>query len=250
MKLKYCESYLFLQLLDLKTELAGLPNVKLGALRNRPVARVYTKNNDGRIIYRTYFADTSEGQRYCGMASRRLEIKKEIKSLENMIGNQMADLMEHCKVKLSRSILDDRLWNALGNDENPRAKSGNYYHNGIQMRSRGEVLIAEILDELKLEYKYEPEIQFGRDVIYPDFLVHIACLKRCLIIEFFGMSDNEKYAFDTLNKMTFYAGNGLLINRDILGLFGTKDTMVSNEDIYNSIIMIINLQASEAVQLK
>ncbi|MBR5358907.1 MAG: hypothetical protein IK128_06830 [Clostridiales bacterium] len=250
MKLKYCDSYLMLQLLSLKAELAGLPNVKIGTLRGRTVARVYSKNPDGRIIYRTYFADTSDGQKYCGMAGRRFEIKKEIKSLENLIGKRIANLMDNCKITLNGTILNDDLWFVLGNDENPRAKNGNYYHNGIQMRSRGEVLIAEILDELKLEYKYEPGLQFGRDVVYPDFLVHIACLKRCMIIEFFGMSDNEKYAFDTLNKMTLYAGNGLLMNRDILGLFGTKDTMVSNEDIYNNIVMILNLQALEAVQLK
>ena len=64
------------------------------------------------------------------------------------------------------------------------------------------------------------------------------------------MSDEEKYVFKMLGKLTVYSNNGLIMNRDVIGLYGTRDVMVSSDYIYNNIVTIINLLAAEAVQLK
>ncbi len=250
MKIKFCEQYQLLRILSLKAELAEMPNVKIGKQRGKTVVRDYHCNSKGKLFYRTYPAESSEGQKYCRIANRRSEVINEIKSLEAVLGRQLAGMMEHCRISLSRGILSEELWNAAKNDQNPREKNGSYFHNGIQMRSRIEVLIAEILDELGLEYKYEPAIRFGDEVFYPDFLVYIPCLKRCMIIEFFGMIDNEKYAFNAAGKMAVYANSGLIMNRDVIGLFGTKDAVVSDDIIYDYIVMIVNLLATEAVVLE
>lgn len=250
MKIKFCESYQILRLLSLKAELAELPNVRVGTLRGRTVVRRYYKNSKGNVVFKSSFADTPAGQKICQTAVRREEIETEIKNIENQLGKHIADMLERCKFKLCKSILNESLWNSLGNDENPQPKTSDYHHNGIQMRSRTEVLVAEILDELGLEYKYEPKIQFGNEVFHPDFLVYIRSLKRCLIIEFFGMSEDESYLYKNVHKVSVYANCGLIMNRDVIGLFGSKDSLVSNEFIYNCVVMTINLLASEVVQLK
>ena len=250
MKIKFNESYHILRYLTLKAELAGLPNVKVGELRGRPIVRVYYRNADGRICYRSHFVDTSKGRKYSQIAVRRTELLKEIRNLERYLSKQTARVLDRYKVRISKCILDDEFWREVGNDENPRPKRGSYYHNGIQMRSRTEVLIAEILDELGLEYKYEPGIRFGEDVFFPDFLVFIPGLKRCLIIEFVGMSDDEGYLYNNVHKVAVYANSGLIMNRDVIGLFGTKESMVSNEYIYNCIVTTVNLLVAESVQLE
>ena len=249
MRIKFSESYCLLQILTLKAELASLPNVKLGTLRGKQVVRVYTRENN-RLVFKTHFADSTEGLRLSGTAQRRIEIRNEIKRLEQRLGKRMSGMLDRLCVRLSSCILNESVWNECQNNENTMKNNGNYCHKGIQMRSRVEVLIAEILDELGLQYKYEPAVRFGEEVYYPDFLVYLPCLKRCLIIEFFGMSDEEKYVFKMLGKLTVYSNNGLIMNRDVIGLYGTRDVMVSSDYIYNNIVTIINLLAAEAVQLK
>lgn len=64
------------------------------------------------------------------------------------------------------------------------------------------------------------------------------------------MSDDEGYLYKNVHKVAVYANSGLIMNRDVLGLFGTIDAMTSNEIVYNSVVMVINLLASEAVLLK
>ena len=250
MKIKLCEQYSFLRLLSLKEELSVLPNVKPGILRGRPIVRCYYKNNRGRLTYKTYSEENDEGKRYFRIAARRAEIKDEIASIESALGKSLFGKLSRFSVKTGGSILNEELWNTAGNDENPIEKRGSYYHNGIQMRSRTEVLVAEILDELGLQYKYEPAIKFDSEVFYPDFLVYIEGLKRCLIIEFYGKSDDEGYLYKNVHKMSVYANCGLIMYRDVLGLYGTKETMVSNTFIYNSVVTVINQLALEALVLE
>ena len=218
-------------------------------MRGKSVARDYYTNSKGRLTYKTYSADSPEGNKYFQIANRRTEIKKEIAHLENILGRDISNKLLHCRISLRKSILNESLWKGAGNDMNPRPKKGDYYHNGIQMRSRTEVLVAEILDEIGLDYKYEPAIQFGEEVFYPDFLVYIPWLKKCLIIEFFGKSDDEGYLHNNVHKIAVYSNSGLILNRDVIGLYGTKEAMVSSEIIYNNVVLILNLLATEALVL-
>ncbi len=250
MKINYCDQYQLLRILSLKAELKKLPNVKIGKQRDKAVVREYYRGENGKLVYRSFDACSVEGKTRCQQAVRRKEILEQIKLIEAGSGNSLVKINETCKIKLKTAVLSEALWNAVGCDQNPRPKKASYFHNGVQMRSRTEVLIAEILDELGLEYKYEPAIQFGDAIIHPDFLVYIPCLKRCLIIEFYGLSDNEGYLIDTVGKMTAYSNGGLLLNRDVLGFYGTERSMNSNEYIYNNIVMVINLLATESVLLE
>lgn len=249
MRMRFSESYYLLQILNLRAELAAMPNVRLGMLRGRQVVRVYSRKGN-RLVFQTHYADSNEGLRLCGTADRRIKIENEIKSLEQKLGKRMSGMLERFRVRLGSCILNESVWNECKNSENPMVNNGNYCHKGIIMRSRTEVLIAEILDELGLQYKYEPAIRFGEEVFYPDFLVYLPCLKRCLIIEFFGMSDEQNYIYKTLGKLTVYSNNGLLLNHDVLGLYGTRNVMVSSDYIYNNIVTIVNLLVAEATQLK
>lgn len=250
MRIRFSESYYFIQILALRAELEALPNVKLGMLRGRQVVRVYSRKSNGHIVYKTLSVDSSAGKELMQTAKRRTVIKNEIKSMERVLGKQYAGILKQCRVSFKPGLLDEKLWNSCKSCENTMNCDRNYCHKGILMRSRAEVLIAEILDELGLQYKYEPAIRFGDEVYYPDFLVYLPCLKRCLIIEFFGMSDEEKYVFKLVGKLTVYANNGLIMNRDVIGLYGTRNTLISSDYIYNNIVMIVNLLVEEALQLE
>ena len=247
MRIKFSESYYYIRLLSLKAELAAIPNVKVGTHCGRTVVRKYTFNSDGGRSFKTYLLDSAQGQKYGKLADRRAEIKREIKSIESSLGKYFIEKMGNCRVKLTGSYLNEDLWKSVGNDENPKIKQGNYFHNGFRMRSRAEVLVAQILDSLGLDYKYEPRIHFGEYDFYPDFLVYLPGLKRCLIIEFFGMSDSEKYNYDLVGKLTVYSEHNLLLNRDVIGISGNKDSMTASDMIHNNIVLVINLLASEAL---
>ncbi|MCR4688422.1 MAG: hypothetical protein K5745_02615 [Saccharofermentans sp.] len=243
MKIKYCEEYKLLRLISLKEELAKMPLVKCGTMRERPVVRIYKKKTSKTVTSSVLSITTTKGKEYYKIAQRREQIIKEIKSLDK----HFAGKNKNFSIRLSRCDLDEEFWNKSRNGKNPIPKPNNYYHHGIQMRSRSEMLIAEILDELGLEYKYEPAINFGGITYYPDFLVYLPGLKRCIIIEFFGKCSTEEYVFDMASKIKAYSRGGLLMNRDFIGFYGTEDNMNSGDYIYNCIVMVINLLAAEAL---
>ena len=72
---------------------------------------------------------------------------------------------------------------------------------GELVKSRGELLIANFLHSEGLKYVYERPIRLGRRIIVrPDFY-----LKRYdVIIEFWGMLDDEKYLRNSRWKVAHY----------------------------------------------
>ena len=100
-------------------------------------------------------------------------------------------------------------------DSNPYPKTNPVEYNGILFRSKGEMLIAQKLDELGLEYSYESRLNIGRDV-YPDFSVYISEIDKVFFIEFMGGFGNSEYNMSSGNKFSDYANYGYINGRDII----------------------------------
>lgn len=119
------------------------------------------------------------------------------------------------------------------NELNDLAIVNGYRYGRYTFRSKSEMVIAQLLDRLGLEYKYEPIITIKGKTRYPDFAVYCPEIGRFFFIEHLGMMDQMKYKMDNLEKMELYEsvkirngvdiiyttefGRGTLDSRAVLG---------------------------------
>lgn len=80
---------------------------------------------------------------------------------------------------------------------------------GIVVRSKSEVLIADLLDTLGVPYRYEYPLclRNGRN-IYPDFTLLDVKHRREIRLEHFGMVSDSGYYQSMLRKLRTYASEG------------------------------------------
>ena len=108
------------------------------------------------------------------------------------------------------------------------------------MRSRAELIVAEVLDELRLQYKYEPAMEINGVVYFPDFIVYIEAIDSCFVIEVLGMADNIEYMMNNSGKLAKYAGAGLIINGNLLLIAGTASYVPDTDEVYNCVVDMVN----------
>lgn len=105
---------------------------------------------------------------------------------------------------------------------------------GEMVRSKSEVIIANILHSHKADilYKYERplvlEKEGSKKIIYPDFTILNRHTGRIVYFEHAGKMEDSHYANEFVKKMNTYVNNGLLPGRDVLMTF---ETMVNPLDV-------------------
>lgn len=76
---------------------------------------------------------------------------------------------------------------------------------GDYVRSKSELIIASILDDMNLAYKYECEYKINGYSVYPDFTIMHPDTLEIYFLELFGMMDDQSYASKTLKKIQQYS---------------------------------------------
>ena len=167
--------------------------------------------------------------------------REELLAIKDNILNMLARSSDNSPRTFSytEGIFGRQFWEELKEETNEYRTDATYMHRGVCMRSRGEVIIAQILDSLGMEYKYEPGIKIGSELYCPDFAVYLPEFERCFFIEFLGMLDNKDYALKNGLKIGNYLNSGMVINKDIILFCGTKNSMGSIEEMVQDIIALI-----------
>ena len=235
--------YLQAKYLYLSNELAKLPPAFLSIHNGHEIA--YIKNTDSPKIQKTqHHTNTKEGAELKEIALLRKKIKHKLKSLTTQYGintnNIKISIKDDCALPISYR-------SKFINDSNPYEKKDNYLHNGIQMRSRLEIIIAEILDSLELEYMYEVEININGVVYHPDFVVFLPELGTCFIIECLGKTDDLSYIYRNNERIGLYMYAGLYPNQNLLLFCGTKNSIPTTISIRHDIIHLVNNLAEKLV---
>ncbi len=84
-------------------------------------------------------------------------------------------------------------------------KAPEYYtRQGLRVRSKSEVIIAEILDEMSIPFLYEKPLQIGSGTVHPDFTLLNIRERRELYWEHFGMMDDMEYRNNAFMKIRKY----------------------------------------------
>lgn len=105
-----------------------------------------------------------------------------------------------------------------------------YTMKGERVRSKSEVIIADLLNREGIPYRYEyPVYLDGVGQVYPDFTVLNVRLRKEIFWEHFGMMDDPDYAEKTIQKIASYETNGYFPGENLILTYETKNNPINQK---------------------
>ena len=96
------------------------------------------------------------------------------------------------------------------------------------VRSKSELIIANILNHDGIPYRYEYPIALkGLGTVYPDFTILNIRLRKEVVWEHMGMMDDEDYAQSAIRKINAYLMNGFDPGENLILTFETRSCPLS-----------------------
>ena len=102
---------------------------------------------------------------------------------------------------------------------------------GFNVRSKSEALIANVLIERGIPFRYENVQLIGQRKYSPDFTILHPATSGIIIWEHFGMMDSSTYQSEYWTKMSRYMNNGYLPYVNLITTFETRENPF---DIHNA----------------
>ena len=90
-----------------------------------------------------------------------------------------------------------------------------YTDRGERVRSKSEKIIADKLYKENIAYRYEYPFTIADITMYPDFTILDEINRREIILEHFGLMDNEEYVNNALSKIQIYASGGYVLGDNL-----------------------------------
>lgn len=92
-----------------------------------------------------------------------------------------------------------------------------YTYKGERVRSKSECIIANLLYQEGIPYRYEqPLYLHGLGWVYPDFTILNVRLRKEFYLEHMGLMDDPEYMEKALNKINVYIENGIFPGDQLL----------------------------------
>ena len=103
---------------------------------------------------------------------------------------------------------------------------------GVRVRSKSELIIANMLEQKGIPYRYEYPITLrGQGTVRPDFMCLNVRTRQEYIWEHFGMMDNIAYANKNVAKINVYEQNGYFQGKNMIMTFETSQHALSSNII-------------------
>ncbi|MCR5118939.1 MAG: hypothetical protein K6B44_04885 [Lachnospiraceae bacterium] len=95
---------------------------------------------------------------------------------------------------------------------------------GEKVRSKSEAIIADMLFELGIPYRYEQLLMLkDKKVRYPDFTLLKVKSREVIYLEHFGLLDDEEYRNGCMNKLREYMSSGIYPGKNLMVTFESSD---------------------------
>jgi len=236
-----------LRLRYLNERLAGLPSGRIMARRShgKSYEVVYIRSfNKMPSLNKRYFSMNREpGRTLAALVKEANDVRHEISEIRHYVNG--VSTSSHRPSTLKRRS-EPRALNGDFYKELKKTEDSNTYpkpanaieHNGILMRTKSEVLLAQLLDRLGLEYAYESCADIGGE-IYPDFTVYIPEIDKVFFIEYMGALSNPKYLYKAGERFKRYIEEGYIPGRDVIFICETDDQALDTQLIASQINALI-----------
>lgn len=111
-----------------------------------------------------------------------------------------------------------------------------YTSKGERVRSKSEMMIADMLEREGIPYRYECPLKLrGMGIVYPDFMILHKATRKEIYWEHFGMMDDPEYLEKALQKIEIYEQNGIFPGEQLLITHETKKTPLHRKTVYRMI---------------
>ena len=198
--------------------LKNMPVVKSGIHREQQVLRVYY---DNRHRYKEFTGKSSQWGSVQRTFLQREKISNMIEQTKNTLSRfPIRNRLYNCSIINTSNKYDSKYFDSLKDSSCTVENQTEYYYNGRNYRSRSEMIIAIVLDELGLEFKYDVKIMINGELVTTDFVIVFREFNRCVLIEYFGRSDDPKKNHRNSLKIETYHNSGIYIGRDLFILSG------------------------------
>ena len=156
------------------------------------------------------------------------ELKKALKIIDKLENEDVTDyvyesLPQEIKELTNKENFTDEYaknWQAIKYNRKPVSKDIPFYTaKNEHVRSKSELIIANMLKDRDIPYHYECPFDLGGRPITPDFLILNKRTKEVFIWEHFGMMDNEEYNEKALNKIEEYIANDYHLGKRLITTF-------------------------------
>ena len=97
----------------------------------------------------------------------------------------------------------------------------------IKVRSKSEALIAMVLSNNKIPWRYECELQLGANTYYPDFTILHPKTGEIYYWEHCGRMDKHNYVHNTFTRLEIYTDHGIIPSINLITTYETKDHPLS-----------------------
>ncbi len=107
---------------------------------------------------------------------------------------------------------------------------------GTRVRSKSELIIANMLEKYSIPYKYEYPVNLNKfKNVRPDFICLNVITRKEYIWEHFGMMDNIAYANNNIAKLNAYEENGYFLGDNLIMTFETSQCPINSNVIKSNI---------------
>jgi len=240
----FSKEFLALRINYLKTEINNLPSGYYVNHKGVNYVRT-TKYVDGRRVDNEYKLDTADGKKLANKIEYRRKCVNRLKVLMTQWKTMYKGPVPITKNKPLAHKLNEYMtigfYNSAQPCTNDYPNEYNYVFNGISMRSRLELLAAQILTELEMDFKYEVTIELNGRNYSIDMLVAIPEKGRCIAFEFAGKYEDSEYRFNNMKKQRKYLDAGIIQNLDCFVIWGGDKWIPSIEDLRKFIITAIEI---------
>lgn len=102
---------------------------------------------------------------------------------------------------------------------------------GHKVRSKSEVIIANLLYTNHIPYRYEAALQLNEFTVYPDFTILHPSTQQIFYWEHFGMMDKSAYCDVACNKLKSYCYNGIYPTMQLITTYETGKAPIRSEQV-------------------
>ena len=114
-----------------------------------------------------------------------------------------------------------------------------YTDKGERVRSKSEIIIANMLKILNMPYKYECPLKLGNILVYPDFTILDVKGRREILLEHFGMMGDLDYVNSMMLKISTYEQNNIFLGDRLICSFESAKRPLNISTLKNKLNMLI-----------
>lgn len=199
-----------------------LPSIHFTTMGGHDAVSFYViDRKTGKSVRRRVTDKNAQWDKYRAMAARRERVEEQMDKLQSLWKQDHKGSLKHIAEGYvlkpdTSSYYNSEFWESLTDCANQAHKGREYVYKGISMRSVFETEVAQVLDRIGIDYKYDAMIRANyKEFISPDFSMNLPEFNRCGFSEAMGGLSNLGYINDNVDKYRKYLNLGLYPNRDV-----------------------------------